>query len=602
MKKLRTNHITVLYENGALRQIKLGDTEILRMIYSAVRDRNWDTIEPKIEDELLEIGENSFDIKLKVCYQTNPIHFVAEYQISGEKNKIRFEMTGTAQSDFLKNRIGFCVLHPIRECAGKTATAIHSDGSTSEFLFPEYISPNQPVKNVRAMIWEAAPGITARMSFSGDIFEMEDQRNWTDASFKTYCTPLELPFPAEIRKGDTVLQVVELTIETEKNQKSPVNDFVFSWSDERISKLPELGTAISSRKETLTHGEIDLLGNLPFQHLRVEVKMNHPDFADVFGKAMREGKLLGWPLFVVLYLSENHSNEYQKFASFCRELNVKVSYLLMVGPNHLPFAEFDELSAQIRNDFPEILIGTGVNAYFAELNRTRPAIEKADFVSFTICPQVHVSDSATLVENLEAQAEVVSSAHVLFPGKPIYISPVSLKQRFNVVAITAEPEPEPGTLPSSVDPRQRTAFAAVWTLGSLKFLSQSGCRLISYYETVDWKGFIQGEFNPDCPEKFHAKANDIFPIYEAIKELSGFSQVIHSHSSHPLLFDGLVVKSELETKLFIFSFSTEELVVTLNTGLQPKEIRSLLYSTNPELSRDQLTLQAWDLMVIKFNT
>jgi hypothetical protein len=26
------------------------------------------------------------------------------------------------------------------------------------------------------------------MCYTGDIFEMEDQRNWTDASFKTFCT------------------------------------------------------------------------------------------------------------------------------------------------------------------------------------------------------------------------------------------------------------------------------------------------------------------------------------------------------------------------------------------------------------------------------
>lgn len=29
--------------------------------------------------------------------------------------------------------------------------------------------------------------------FEGDVFEMEDQRNWTDASYKTYCTPWGCP-------------------------------------------------------------------------------------------------------------------------------------------------------------------------------------------------------------------------------------------------------------------------------------------------------------------------------------------------------------------------------------------------------------------------
>jgi hypothetical protein len=29
----------------------------------------------------------------------------------------------------------------------------------------------------------------------GDAWEMEDHRNWLDASFKTYVRPLALPYP-----------------------------------------------------------------------------------------------------------------------------------------------------------------------------------------------------------------------------------------------------------------------------------------------------------------------------------------------------------------------------------------------------------------------
>lgn len=595
---LRVGKVELTYENGSIRWIKLGETEIIRMIYSAVRDRNWGTIEPKIESETQEIGENSFDIRLKVRYQAESIHFVAEYHISGGKNKIRVEMQGTAQSDFLKNRIGFCVLHPIVECAGKKAKVFHTDGSSSDFIFPELISAHQPVKNIQSMIWEPTSGVTANLKLSGDTFEMEDQRNWTDASFKTYCTPLGLPFPTLIKKGETVSQVVELSVEAEDFQEKQASDFVFSWESSDIKSLPELGTAISSRKKTLTQQEINLLKKLPLKHLRVEIKINQPDFRNDMEKATRECQLLGWPLFVVLYLSENYLNEYQEFVTLCKELKVIVKYLLPVGENHLPFTKFNELSLQIRSDFPGTLIGTGVNAYFAELNRSRPTIEKADFVSFTICPQVHAFDCASLVENMAAQVEVIHSAQALFPGKPVFISPVSLRQRFNVVAISEESEPSPGTLPSSVDPRQLSVFAASWTLGSLKFLAEAGAKLATYYETVGWKGFIMGEINPDCPEKFNANTNDIFPLYQAMKAMSGFSQLIHSQSSHPLLFEGIVVKSETQTKLFLFSFSSEELEIKIKPGIQAKESRSLLYPTSPEYSEGKLKLRAWDLVII----
>jgi hypothetical protein len=53
-KIIRLGDLTCLYEAGNLRYIKCGDVELLRMIYPAVRDENWETIIPTIEDEKWE--------------------------------------------------------------------------------------------------------------------------------------------------------------------------------------------------------------------------------------------------------------------------------------------------------------------------------------------------------------------------------------------------------------------------------------------------------------------------------------------------------------------------------------------------------------------
>jgi hypothetical protein len=596
--KLKAGELDLIYENGAIRRIRLGDTEIIRMIYAAVRDRDWETIEPKIEAETIKTEVASFEISLKVRYQAGPIDFYAEYQISGSNNKILFRMEGEALSEFLKNRIGFCVLHPIQECAGKPGQAIHPDGSSSEFVFPEQISAHQPVKNLQAMHWEPGSGIKSSLGFSGDIFEMEDQRNWTDASFKTYCTPLELPFPARIQKGETISQEVELMVENESTFSPLAREFVFSFHPDRLSKMPELGTSVSSRTEPLTPYEAGLIKPLLLKHLRIEVNPGKSGFRNQLTNAARESGLLGCPLFVVLYLSEDYENEYREFVKQCRELNTEIAYLLPIGQNHLHFNSFDRIEPLIRFDFPGVKLGTGVNAYFAELNRIRPSLEKADFVSFTISPQVHAFDDSTLVENLEAQAEVIISAKLLFPGKPIIVSPVTLKQRFNVVATSREPESGGGSLSSGVDVRQESGFAAAWTLGSLKFLSQSGAGLVTYYETAGWKGLIQGEYLPELPYKFKARAKDIFPVYKALKEIAGFTEVIHSRSSHPLLFDGLIVKSEQETKLILFNFTHENLEIRIEPGCTLKSIRSMLDDTTTERSNQKLLLRAFDLVVI----
>ncbi len=45
----------------------------------------------------------------------------------------------------------------------------------------------------------------------GDAWEMEDHRNWLDASFKTYVRPLALPYPYTLKAGSSVTQTVTLT-------------------------------------------------------------------------------------------------------------------------------------------------------------------------------------------------------------------------------------------------------------------------------------------------------------------------------------------------------------------------------------------------------
>ncbi len=118
------------------------------------------------------------------------------------------------------------------------------------------------------------------------------------------------------------------------------NEFMFSIYPDRLSKLPELGTSVSSRMESLTQYEVDLIKPLSLKHLRIELKPGKSEFRDNLKKACRESSLLACPLFVVLYLSEDYQNEYQDFVTLCRELKTDIAYLLPIGQNHVGFDPF----------------------------------------------------------------------------------------------------------------------------------------------------------------------------------------------------------------------------------------------------------------------
>ncbi len=214
--ELTAGPLTAVFEPelGVLRYVRFGDAEIIRAIYAAVRDRNWGTVPPRMSNLKVESGEGGFKLTFDVANVDGPINFAWRGTITGEpRGVIRFAMEGEARTTFLRNRLGFAVLHPIRECAGKMCTVMHEGGSKEIGRFPLEVSPDQPFKQMRSIAHEVAPGVTAEVAFEGEIFEMEDHRNWTDASYKTYCTPLELPFPVEVPQGTRVRQAVTIALQ-----------------------------------------------------------------------------------------------------------------------------------------------------------------------------------------------------------------------------------------------------------------------------------------------------------------------------------------------------------------------------------------------------
>ncbi len=129
------------------------------------------------------------------------------------------------------------------------------------------------------------------------------------------------------------------------------------------------------------------------------------------------------------------------------------------------------------------------------------------------------------LENLEGQRDTVVTARGFSEDKAICISPVTLKPRFNPDAKAEEKGAVPGVkLPSRFDPRQASLFCAGWTLGSFKYLAESGVRSITYFETSGRGGIIHGFNEALSPEVFMAASGDLYPVYFLFRELLKFRE------------------------------------------------------------------------------
>ncbi|MEO6786783.1 MAG: hypothetical protein ABI318_11675 [Chthoniobacteraceae bacterium] len=167
-------------------------------------------------------------------------------------------------------------------------------------------------------------------------------------------------------------------------------------------------------------------------------------------------------------------------------------------------------------------VGAGSDCNFCELNREHAlgnfALDGADFLFWSINPQVHAFDDLSVMETIEAQAHTIRTARVIAGGHPLVISPITLRQRFNPVATGLAAPTPPGELPPQVDSRQPTEFAAEWTRTSLHALAEAGVASATYFETAGWRGGMQRESASPLLGKFRSQPAQVFPVYRALRD------------------------------------------------------------------------------------
>lgn len=534
---LRAGPVTVRYARGDIRYIRVGPHEVLRRVYAAVRDHNWGTLIPRIHNEQIDQQADSFRVHFDALHVRDDIEFVWHGRITGETDgTITFTFDGEARSTFRRNRVGFCVLHPTH-LAGQPCTVRHTDDRVEDSRFPLYISPHQPFFDIRAIAHEVAPGLRAEVIMEGDTFEMEDQRNWTDASYKTYCTPLGLPFPVTVPAGTRIQQRVTIRLHGDAPQSAAETapDLVLSISEKTLP-LPLLG--VGKIEGGLTLHEVGWLKAMQLHHLRLDFWMGHSLWRESLSTAYDAARALGIRLEIALYLTDSAESELADLRAALDEFPLPVARWLIFHVSEKSTQEkWVRLARETLGD-TGAAIGTGTDYFFTELNRQRPPVEAADFITYSLNPQVHAFENIDLIETLPVQASTVESARQFSAGRPVIVSPVTFRTRRNPNATSPQPQ-------TPLDPRHKTLFGAAWTVGSIKHLAQAGAHSVTYYETV-------------------LGHDEVFPLYHVLADVGEFGgEVVVSESSDALAFDGLVLRKGDRTRILLANYTRQPQTITV---------------------------------------
>ena len=472
---LTAGPLTAILEDGNLRTVSFAGVEVVRAINYLARDASWGTYKAELSDVSISEGDASFEVGYDGLCSGPQGSFTYRMKISGDASgELSLEAEGVALTDFPTNRTGFVVLHPA-EAAGGKLTIRHSNGTVEETIFPALISPEQPAFDIAALTHYPAPGMACTVAMEGDAFEMEDQRNWTDASFKTYVRPLSKPRPYVIRKDAQDRQRITISVraKTWASRLTTGSTATLALGGP-AGRMPSIALFVDPDDLPAAVPNVSLLGPVPELIVRFDSPRGHD--AWMLGNAADLAGALGAQLAVEAIVDAVDPEAEAKTVADAIRLSGIDPSAVLISPrrefrtrpsNHLPAGErpVGAVVDAFRASGIGCPIGAGTPSLFTEFNRNPPN-GNVDFVFFGNSAVVHAADEQSVMETLTVYPAVMETARHLCPGKPIWLGPCTIGMRHNPYGEAVAANPGLNRVPSAgIDPRQRALFGAAFAVG-----------------------------------------------------------------------------------------------------------------------------------------
>jgi hypothetical protein len=469
-----------LAPDGSVTNLAYRGDVVLAGVAVVVRDDEWGTV-PAEADVIVDDASDTVVVNVSARHRGPDAAFVREDELRLERDGFSLRTRGTAVGGaVVTNRIGIVLLHPLR-LAGGPVRVIHGDGRVDDTVFPVEVAPQQPFLDVHGLEHSTPEKSSAvRIELDGDTFETEDQRNWSDASFKTYSRPLAFPSPYRIEEGATIEQSVRVVaagsrvpVVRDRKPQAPV-----------APSRPRVGVCLGPDDDPVVAGT--WAARLGIHHVRVDVATSPRGMRGL--DRLRALAEVGVPIELAVHVGEDPAAALDELAASLDALTPGIDAVAVfdaVGPATTRRA-WDAVRAAVGDRLRAPLL-VGTDDHFAELNRNRPdPAWGADGVTFSLTPQVHADDDESVLGCVASFDAILRTARRLSPT--VAVGALTLRPRRNIH--------RSGVLdrlardPSSSDPRQFGEFAADWLTASLDALRRAGVARVTALEFTGPRGLV----------------------------------------------------------------------------------------------------------------
>ena len=528
----------------AIRNIRYEGVQIIDLLYTAIRPSDWSTLKSDEYAADLKISGNDYEITITESFTSALVATTKVILSAGNTFSVEYELKGLAE--YSVNRWGICFCLDTADWMG---ASVISSGNSYSLL--RDISPQRVVDGVvqglfpesHEMQFIAADQRYLKVVSNGKVLEAEDQRNWTDNTYKIYSGSLKEPRPFTTSPGSSWKQNVNFEVGVPKqNNSDPTKILV-----REIEALPSIGLQFNS-DPLLTPDDLEkALVLLEIDHLRVNAESLTPQ---KIATTASNGLILETAL-----LSSNQ-NEILKAEVVQLSERVPAGSRLLIQREGREVVEADDLP---KNESLNTFI-PGTDAYLVDLHREK--FEFTNSVSYSITPTVHSADTETIFKTLSTQKESIEFAQKHLAPQ-VFVSPITFSARGN---------PETG---HSRDQRInfadrdsamhiRTIVGAAWTLGSIYAVASAGAFSGSWHELFGEHGIIY----------LQSGAIKFSPVFHAISALG-------AHHAHQItiatsLDNSWVAFENRETKtILVASLRPWSLEITAKVLAGYKSMQSL---------------------------
>jgi len=530
-RRFSAGALTLVLSDGAVRRLSWHGTEVIRGIACPVRDANWATYVSVLADEKVTESPNEFEISQVrlVADGALRVHLV----FKGNSDGTFIATTEMSACDeFITNRAGFTLLHPLQDVVGTPLSIIHPSGSVTSSHFPLLISPEQVAAGIAGLRY-CVSGIDTEITFQGEVFEMEDQRNWCDASFKTYCRPLSLPIPYRLSAGEIRRQEIHVRL-----AGTPHGNVTSATT------RPAGAIQLQSRAGTVPHIAVTIDDSAIPDHAAqtcagvmnpriLQLRVTSETALRVFQCASK--LIFARPpeieLEIIVPATGDPEASIASVAAECKKASLTVTRVLALPESYLrsyqPAGPWpvgptpQDLLEPARRSFPGTEIGSGVLTYFTELNRCRPTTAPCDYIGHAVTAVTHAADDRSVIECLEGLSHIYRSAGALAGERDYRLGLVAIGMRSNPYGSgVMENNLQNRIAMAGADPRQRGLFAAAWAVGAVAATEGHKVSSLALSALVGPFGAIHRREAWAQPGYQETGTGTVYPIFHVLRFIS----------------------------------------------------------------------------------